>query len=417
VDHDQDDDARELVPLARALRHLLLATMGMRPEDLPHEVAAAAACLGARDVVLLLADLDQERLVRFGGDPTGAMGDEPVDGYAVDGDGPGRAFREETVVEEPCGDGDRRAWVAVMDSAERLGVLGLVDDGTVARESWLALASLVGELVVSKSVYGDAIVLRRRRRPFSLAAEMRWALLPPLTFTAPDVEISGVLHPSHSVAGDAFDYALDGGRMWLAIVDAMGHGTEASQMANAAVATFRNERRAGAVPAGCLRALDRVITERFGDLRYVTAQVAELDLATGWLDIANCGHEPPLLLRSGRRCEPIDCPPALPAGLGSTPSSTRIRLDAGDAVLLYSDGVIEARSPERELFGEERLGELMTGLVASDLPTAEILRLATRAVVDHQRGIEGDDATMVLLRRPAGGAADQAVAATDVAQR
>jgi hypothetical protein len=403
----------ELVPLARALRHLLLATPGMRPEALPHEVAIAARHLGAHDAVLLLVDVDQHRLVAFDPGATGVPLRLPVD----DDERAGRAFREETVVEEPGHHGLRRVWVPVMDSAERLGVLAVVDDGTASTEAWVVLGSLIGELLVSKSDYGDAIVLHRRRRTFSLAAEMRWALLPPLTFTAPEVEISGILHPAHGIAGDAFDYAFNDDRMWLAIVDAMGHGIEASQMANAAVGTCRNQRRSGADPVGCLRALDRVIAERFGDLRYVTAQVAELDLRTGSLRIANCGHERPLLLRAGRSHEEIACPPALPAGLGSAPSSTQIRLAPGDAVLFQSDGVSEARAPDRELFGADRLAELVTAFVAAGLPIAEVLRRVVRAVAEHQQGADGDDATLVLLRRPPRPGTGQADAATDVAQR
>ena len=383
------------VPLARALGHLLARTSGMRPEDLPRDLAEAARSLGGDEVVLLLVDVDQERLAAF----TGA-GDDAAVVHPVDGDGPGRAFREEATVLDPLPDGRRRLWVPVRDSADRLGVIGVVDDATVPVDAWELVATLVGELLVSKSTYGDAIVLDRRRPPFSLAAEMRWGLLPPLTFVTDAVVLSGILSPSFGVAGDAFDYAVNGDTVWLAILDAMGHGIEASQMANVAVATFRNERRLGSDPVACLTALDRTIAERFGDLRYVTAQVAELDVATGRLTIANCGHEPPLLLRSTGSGEEIACPPALPAGLGSTPSSVSVDLEGGDAVLFLSDGVVDARSPGHEVFGLSRLAALVASLLASSLPVAEVLRLTARAVTDHQHGQAGDDATMLLVQRP-----------------
>src|SRR3546814_2205269 len=80
-------------------------------------------------------------------------------------------------------------------------------------------------------------------------------------------------------------------------MDAMGHGLEASRMANVAVASYRSSRRAGADPAGSLVAMDEVIRSEFGDSRFVTAQAATLDLDSGRMQIANAGHPQPLLLR------------------------------------------------------------------------------------------------------------------------
>ena len=104
---------------------------------------------------------------------------------------------------------------------------------------------LVGELIVSKSHYGDHIT-RRRRRFRSPWPRKCVGLLPPLTFTSPDVSIAGFLQPSHGIAGDAFDYAVNGRTASVAVFDAMGHGNEASRMANVAVGFFRNARRRGA---------------------------------------------------------------------------------------------------------------------------------------------------------------------------
>ena len=230
-------DSDQLAGVGRALKQLLLGSYGLYPDDLNSEVADACRHLGGQDVTLLLADYDQMFLVGFDSD------DERS--FPIDGPGPAQAFRDEVVVEERPSPNRRALWVPVKDSAERLGVLGVVDDGSVDPSHWEAIASLVGELIVSKSHYGDHITNRRRRTAFSLAAEMRWSLLPPLTFTSPDVTIAGFLQPSHGVAGDAFDYSVTGRTASVAIFDAMGHGLEASRMANVAVGSYRNTRRAG----------------------------------------------------------------------------------------------------------------------------------------------------------------------------
>lgn len=376
--------------LGRLLQQLLLASYGLYPEDLAREVADAAAHLGGDEVDLLLADYDQRTLVAFDAD----------DGrtFEVDGPGPGFAFRRETIVEDVRSDGRRRLWVPVKDSADRLGVLGVVDDGSVPAAHWEAVASLVGELVVSKSSYGDHITRRRRRVAFSVAAEMRWGSLPPLTFTAPDVAIAGFLQPSHGIAGDAFDYAIDGRVAAVAIFDAMGHGIEACRMANLAVGCFRNARRGGADPVHSLIAVDQLISSQFGQFRFVTAQVATFDMDRGVMVIANAGHPPPLHLVPGRSASSIDVAPALPAGLGTRPTTTTVQLGRGDGVLFFTDGIAEARSPDGEFFGEERLASMITDLSAEPNPPAEIVRRCLHAVVDHQNGRSGDDATLLLLR-------------------
>jgi serine phosphatase RsbU (regulator of sigma subunit) len=228
---------------------------------------------------------------------------------------------------------------------------------------------------------------------------MRWGLLPPLTFTSPDVTIAGVVQPSHGIAGDAFDYGVTRGIASLTILDAMGHGLEASRMANVAVGSARNARRAGADPVATLLAVDEAIATQFGDSRFVTAQAATFDLATGRLFVANAGQPPPLRLRPGHVVETVACPPARPAGLGTEPSATVIQLDHGDGVLFRTDGIVDARSPHGDFFGDERLAAIVADMTDEGAPPSEVLRRCMQAVTEHQAGRLGDDATLLLLRR------------------
>jgi Stage II sporulation protein E (SpoIIE) len=391
------EDADQFAALGRALQQLLLASYGLYPADLENEVRRASAHLGGEDVMLLLSDYDQRLLVGFDrDDPT----------FPIDGPGPGLAFRREVAVGELLGGRRRRLWVPVKDSAERLGVLGVVDDGSVRPDAWESIASLVGELIVSKSQYGDHITLRRRRNEFSLAAEMRWGLLPPLTFTSPDVTIAGFLQPCDGIAGDAFDYGVTGRIVSLAIFDAMGHGIEASRMANVAVGGYRNARRAGADVVAALLAIDDVIASQFGESRFVTAQLASFDLDTGEMEIVNAGHPRPLWLKAGRAPEAVDCPPTRPAGLDSDPAATVIRLNREDSVVFRTDGIVDARSPAGDFFGDQRLAALIGELHDEGLPPAEVLRRCVHAVVRHRDGRAGDDAALLLLRWTAADDAD-----------
>ena len=390
------EDAR----LGAALRELLRVSYGLIPEDVPATVRdVARRHLGARDAVLYLVDLDQTELRPL--DP-----ERPeLRTHGVDTTIAGQAFREERPVVEPAPDG-RRVWLPVLDSAERLGVLGIVDDGDVTPETWMDLASLVGELVMGKQLYGDAIAGLRRTGELTLAAEMRWSLLPPLTFTSPDVGVSGILMPSRKIAGDAFDYAVTGRCASIALFDAMGHGLEASRMANLAIGAYRNVRRGQGSLADVLTRLDDVLETQFGDARFVTAQVAQLDLDSGTLRIMSAAHPSPVLLPAAADGTPktIPCPPCRPPGLGyDGTEEIVVQLEPGDCVLFHTDGVSEARSPERETYGERRMAEAVWAALKAGARPPEALRLVIHEVLAFQGEHVRDDASMVLLSwRPAG---------------
>ena len=377
------------------LGSLLMASHHLHADDLPAVVADHARRLGALDAVIYLVDLEQRVLVPMGADPA------TIDAELLDIDATlaGRSFRAQTLVEGEAGTGERRLWIPLLDGTERLGVLAValaaVDPLTEQRFRWLA--TLVAELIVTKSAYGDAVWLTRRRREMKLASELRWAMLPPLTFTSPYVEIAGVVEPAYDVAGDSFDYAVNGRTAHLAIFDAMGHGLEASRMANLAVAGHRHGRRHGHTLHEIFMAIDETITRSFGHEHFVTGQLATLDLATGTLAVAGGGHPRPLLLRGTAVVGELAGELCTPMGLGRPPVVTETQLEPGDRVVFYTDGVVEARSPAGEEFGLERLGDLLGRAAAAQEIPAETMRRLTHSVLAHESGQLRDDATLLLV--------------------
>jgi serine phosphatase RsbU (regulator of sigma subunit) len=244
----------------------------------------------------------------------------------------------------------------------------------------------------------------------SLAAELRWSALPPLTYTNPELIVTGILEPAYDIAGDTFDYAVGVDRADIALFDAMGHGLQASRMATLAVAAYRHGRRDGRGLVELVASLDAVIEEGFGDFRFVTAQLARLDTASGRLELANAGHPPGLVLHADGTDEELPGPTTRPLGLGGPPAQVRtVQLRPGDVVLLFTDGVTEARDQGGEVFGVDRLRTSVRASLRARLRPAEVLRVARSEVMRHERPLR-DDATLVaLVWRPGEDAAAPAV--------
>jgi serine phosphatase RsbU (regulator of sigma subunit) len=232
----------------------------------------------------------------------------------------------------------------------------------------------------------------------TLAAELRWGMLPPLTFTGEHVGIACVLEPAYEVAGDAFDYAVNSGVLHLGIFDAMGHGLEASRMASLTVAAYRWARRRHLDLPETFRAMDEALSGEFGEERFVTAQFGTLDPARGTLRWVNAGHPAPLLLRQDRVASELRSAPALPIGLGDPDVPvTETALEPGDRLLFFTDGVVEARSPGGERFGQQRLLELTRRALSDHQTLAETVRRLVRSVQSHRYGPLDDDATILLV--------------------
>ena len=389
------EPAEQLCLGEKVIGRLLDESHRLHPDRLAPMVARELAGLGMSDVVVYVVDFEQHLLMPLPGD--GLPDHDPLD---IEATTAGRAFRTEQLLEEPADDGRVRMWIPVVDGSERLGILGVtvaaVDE--LLRRRARHVAAVVASMVVSKKLYGDRIELTRRLRPMDLAAELRWTMLPPLTYVNDRVAISGILVPAYEIAGDSFDYAMNGDVAHVAIVDAMGHGLEASRMANLALASYRSSRRQGLDLIASYSALDRIVSAEFGPDKFVTGQLASMDVTTGTLTWLNAGHPAPILLRGRSSTIDLTAEVSLPMGLGDVSATlAEAALEPGDCVLFFTDGVSEARSRGGELFGRKRLAELLVQVSADGETPAEMMRRLCHAVLAHQHETLQDDATLLVV--------------------
>lgn len=361
-------------------------------------LAAAARELSATDLVLYLVDFGQTALEPL---PDRSVHADVSSSEDVGSTMAGRCFTDERIVTAQR-DGSVRAWVPVLEGSDRTGVLAVTiprADGDVLR-GLEDLGILAGHLISVHARSTDVFNLYRRRRSMSLAASMQWDLLPPLVLKSGGITVAGLVEPAYDVGGDCFDYADNGPVLDVAIMDAMGHGLHSAVLANLAMGAYRHGRREARSLVAMHEALAATISGEYPDASFVTGVLARLDTTTGELRWTNAGHPSPLLIRRGRVVGELDEGRRTPPwGLApGTPVAGSESLEPGDCVLLYTDGVIEARTPEGELFGLERLIDLTQNHASDLLRPEEIVRRLVHDVLEHQRHDLRDDATLVLLR-------------------
>jgi serine phosphatase RsbU (regulator of sigma subunit) len=376
---------------------VLRAAQGADPASVVDIVASAAREFGATDVSAYLVDFEQEVL-------------EPLPDRAAHADVPqveivaasmaGRAFLTGGPVTAERDNGTR-IWVPLIEGSDRTGVLALtlqqVDDDTI--EECLAAGILAGYLIATHTRCTDTYQLYRRRKSMSLAASMQWDLLPPLVLRVPGCSVAGRLEPAYEVGGDCFDYALNGGVLDIALVDAMGHGVNAASIAALVVGCYRHGRREGRDLTLLHGAINELLDRQYGGEAFATGQLAELDVTTGVLTWTNAGHPCPLLLRHGRVVRQLECEPGLPWGLGRDHAAPATeQLEPGDSILFFTDGVVEARAADGDEFGIDRLADIAGQCADDESPPEEVVRQIVRGVLDHRQAQLRDDATVVLVR-------------------
>jgi hypothetical protein len=362
-------------------------------------IARIAPLLGVTEIAIYLVDHQQRVLVPLMEADTSGRDVIPVDRTMA-----GRAFSQVNV-QEVSGDDAVTMWIPLLDGTDRQGVLQVVasnvDDRT--RRDCGAVATLLAEMLITRSLYGDMIERVRRRATMTVPAELIRSQLPPLTFATGRLVISGLLEPCYEVGGDAFDYAVNGDVAHLGLFDALGHGAGAGMpaavLASVALAAYRNARRGGLDLADTYRHVDTVVRayDRSG---LITGIFAELDQVSGLLRVISAGHPGGFVIRDGAVVKTLPAPTALPVSMGDlrAPAVVEEALQPGDHVLLYTDGVTEARTEDGEFFGVDRLATFVVRAIAAGLSAPETTRRLVHAILDYQNNALQDDATILLVQ-------------------
>lgn len=317
--------------------------------------------------------------------------------------------------EEPAPAGvtrDGTAWDAVLSvplavsGGETIGAMTLTgrrsDERFTAGDAKLAsaIAAQLATAIHSSRLVATLREAERVQREVEIAAGIQRSLLPAGAPELPGLALAGLCLPAANVGGDYYDFlADDRGRLTLVIADVAGHSIGSALMMAMARAVLRREIAAGGSPAGVLAATNRGL---FDDLvnagLFITMFCVRYDPATRGLVHANAGHNLPLLRRADGETVELDADGAAIGILKDVEFEEQtVLLRPGDTLLLYTDGIVEAPSPDGEPFGDERLRRLVAD--AGPIPPAGLAALIDVAVRSHTGGApQRDDVTFVALQ-------------------
>lgn len=263
------------------------------------------------------------------------------------------------------------------------------------------------------------LVIRERERQrleqeINIARDIQQALLPRNFPDNPHLTIAGCNYPCLAVGGDYFDiFPLDKNRTAFLIADVSGKGLGAAIVTTMLQGALSGM-TLGTDPARVFSHVNRFLCDHTEVGRYATMFLGILD-ELGNLDFINAGHPSPFLIRHGVAQEPFS-EGSYPVGLvpDAEYAVARIKLQPGDTLVLFSDGVTEAMDPDEQLFGVPRLREVLTG--QTECPLEQLQKCVLEAVENFARGAsQADDITLLVARYraaavPAGTETDDAPA-------
>lgn len=277
----------------------------------------------------------------------------------------------------------------------------------------LILASFLVGIVIAGYVKGQ--ISAQRKKEMAMASEIQESAIPRTFPPFPGehrIDIFADMNTAKDVGGDFYDFYFSGpAKVTFLIADVSGKGVPAALFMMRAKASIKGIAQTG-------RPLDEVVTEANealsrdnGANMFVTAWVGEIDLVTGTVNYVNAGHNPPIFIsespdKDGRRTSFMRSTPGLVLGVmpGVKYRSETLQLKPGDAIYLYTDGITEQPDAKNVLFGEERLEQDISSMLAGGTPLFEgsrsrILGAVLACVRAHGLGVEqADDCTQLLLR-------------------
>jgi HAMP domain-containing protein len=250
-----------------------------------------------------------------------------------------------------------------------------------------------------QSMLADVAEKERLARELELAREIQESLLPASYLEVGPVSVRATFTPATEVGGDYFDvFPISEDRVVVAIGDVAGHGLSTGLLMaslKSSVAALVHEGYGG---TDLIAKVNHLLMEHGKARTMATLAVVEIDLGEGQLVLANAGHCPALLIPPEGRPDELMVSSVPMGSRLCSPAALDRPFPSGSRLILYSDGLVEAISPDGEPFGYERLEEVVDA--ASDLSGSGLTTTILNALAKHADGVPAaDDLTILVVER------------------
>jgi phosphoserine phosphatase RsbU/P len=245
----------------------------------------------------------------------------------------------------------------------------------------------------------EAIQKRIMDEELKTASLIQRRLLPPAPTGIEGYTLVGANHPCRTVSGDYYDFAVrPDGKIYFVIADVSGKGITAGLMMAGLQASFRIFCKLDPSPANLVGQLNGALKEILPQSKFVKLFLGRLDTRNGAVEYANAGHTPPLLLRRNGIEELSETDLLLGVVTSAVFINRTLKLDPGDSLILFTDGVTEAENGDWNDFASSHIAQSLATMHGSG--AAAISRTIEDAIIGHVGDMPlADDVTLVVVSR------------------
>ena len=267
--------------------------------------------------------------------------------------------------------------------------------------SGLSIFILALGYVTSQRFFSVQRKLATMEYELQTASNIQSSLLPRGTPPVPGLDIAVRYEPMRSIGGDMYDFVVDGRQLGVLVADVTGHGVPAALIASMAKVAFSSQAAAAASPGQLIAGMNRALCGQFRG-QFVTATYMHIDPASQRVRYTNAGHPPPLLWRAatGQASELAGGGVLMGFDVDEAYATGEARIEEGDRLVLYTDGVIEVADGSGEFFdgdGLQAFVESRAALSAEEFADALLAHLRERiSRRGERRGFE-DDVTLAVV--------------------
>jgi len=268
---------------------------------------------------------------------------------------------------------------------------------SISEQSSFALGSAL--------IHVEAAEKRRFERELNQASEIQRVLLPRSAPALIDYEIAAEYKAARHVSGDYYDYVrVDEDRYGIAIGDVCGKGIAASLIMAMCRSNLRSRAPENLSPASVLHSVNHSIFPDIREDMFVSLLYLILERGSNEITMARAGHEPPIIYRNATGTIEVIETSGLAAGIDEGPvfkrsvKDYRFRMESGDILLLYTDGIIESENADGDEFGLDRLCQIL--IENHERSSQDLVNTVTAAVARFSAGTpQSDDITLIAIEK------------------